>query len=236
MLKDTMKKAFQEALDKVNPNKPTLFILRGFTELMTKINIPDVLEPFDIDDLDGNYPRFILAELFQVLSVDEEIYRDLVDYAHLHPDMAIANIHSDRQLSMLLFSISYLYEEHDASTAIIREMEALNYDFVYIDFNLYEPLKVAGGEDYFPINHQPVLHLDMEVYSDLEYPGLFNPLVHQIAIINYMEKLDLEVDKIKVFKNDDFIKQLNIDLSSDDLYLETSKAFFNYFSVFDRLH
>lgn len=238
MLKKTVELAFKEAMDNVDPTRPTLFILRGFTEVISKIKVPKEIEAFDPDDLDGNYPRFILAEMFQVLSIDEEIYDELAYYAKQNPQMAMANIHEDEQLSLLLFSISYVFEEHDESTKIIKTMKAMNYDFVYIDFNLYEYLKVYGNADYFPINHQPVIYMDMEVYTELEYPGSYNERYHQIAIVNYMEKLDLKPDQIKVFKDDSFIKQLSLNYQGEDIdvYEEASEAFFQYFSVFDRLN
>ena len=236
MLKKIMSAAFKEAQDGIDPNRPTLFILRGFSEVISKIDVPDEIEAFDMNDLEGNDPRFILAEMFQVLSVDEEIYDEISEYSYYHPDMAIANIHQDQNLSLLLFSIAYLFEERDESTEIIKEMKALNYNFINIDFNLYEFLEMFGSDDYFPINHQPVLHSDMQIYDDLEYPGIFNSKAHQIGIVNYLEKLDLDTKTVKVFKNDKFIKNLNIDYDEKDVYQEASDAFFQYFSVFDRLH
>ena len=236
MLKKLVESAFQEALNQVDENRPTLFILRGFSELISKIKIPDEIEAFDFDDIEGNDPRFILAEMFQVLSIDEEIYLEMDDFAHDHPDMAMANIHEDYQLSLLLFSISYMYEAYDASTQIIKDMKALNYQFINIDFNLYEFIKEFGSPDYFPINHQPAIHKDMEIYDRLDYPGVFNEHAHQIGIVNYMEKMDLETETIKVLKNDEFLKKLNVDLDIEDVYEETSDAFFQYFAVFDRLH
>ena len=238
MLKKIVESAFQEALNNVDPTRPTLFILRGFSEVISKIKVPKEIEAFDPYDLDGNYPRYITGEMFQVLSIDEEIYDELDHYAHKNPQMAPANIHEDTQLSLLLFSISYVFEEHDASTKVIKTMEMMDYKFVYIDFNLYEFLKVYATDNYFPINHQPVIHMDMEIYSNLKYPGLFNETFHQIGMISYMEKMDFDPEQIKVFKDDRFIKQLSLNYQGEDIdvYEEASHAFFNYFSIFDRLN
>lgn len=236
MLRKYIEKAFQEALKLSDSKQPSLLILRGFSEIISKIQVPKEIEAFDMHDLDGNYPRYIMAEMFQVLSIDEEIYQELDHYAKFHPRMAMANIHQDNHLSLLLFSISYVFDEYDESTKIIKEMKAMNYNFIYIDFNLYEFIKDFGSPDYFPINHQPVIHMDMEIYDELEYPGKYHEKFHQVGIVNYMEKMDMDPEQIKVFKDDKFLKHLGLNEDAEDVYEEVSHAFFQYFSVFERLN
>ena len=229
--------AFYKAITKAENDRPTIYILRGFTELVSKIRIPSELEAFDPYDLEGNYPRFILAEMFQILCLDDNVYDEVDEYSYYSPSLAPANVKDDSQLSLILFSLSLINYNNYKYSKTIKKMIELNYDFIYIDFNLYGSLHPDNVQSYFPINYESELHEDLEVFDDLYYPGIFENSKHYQAMIKYHDQLSLVCDKINVFNDDGFARQLlGEDSRSIEINKELSDAFFNYFSVYEKLN
>lgn len=241
MIKNLIKNAFENANAQTSSTRPTLFILRGFTEIASHFPIPKDWELLNIFDLEGNETRYILAESFQLMLLDYKLYALAQEELEENPKLAENNIVSNDTLIADMFGIALELEQTSQSIArntyLLDELVEKRFQVKFIDFNLYDTKDHISI--YFPINYEPLLAEDYDFFDGQEYEGFFNPAYHGQGIIQYYQiPMAQETDAIKVFDDTYANEYLDIKLNPDEdyhFYETLSEAFFIYLNKMNEL-